>query len=153
MRSSIIGIVALSLLSCSSSATRPPAADAAAGPRTDAAAETAPAAQESHGWPVLGDLRPFCGGSATAGDGSEIVWNLFTSPRPPREVAADYSQRLGGDMLEESGNEWIWRHPSPRRPDRVLSISGGDRPTEDCPNPPAGTNAIVSFSEVRRPAP
>jgi hypothetical protein len=103
----------------------------------------------SNGFPVRPGMIHACGESVLSADGTEIVWDIFTSTDDPATVAEYYTQQLGTEGLEVGDGEWTWRMPPGQQvPDRVLSVSAPTAPHPDCPGLPADARTIGNFSQM-----
>jgi len=106
-------------------------------------------AATSNGFPVRPGMIRACGQSVLSADGTEIVWDIFTSTDDPATVAEYYTQQLGTAGLEVGDGEWTWRMPAGQQvPDRVLSVSAPTAPHPDCPGLPSDARTIGNFSQM-----
>jgi hypothetical protein len=99
---------------------------------------------------VLDHLTRLCDGRVYGVGGSEISWEVFTSPVPMDDVLAAYRPRLPDLDGERSGDAWHFRASSGRQTTRVLEIRPTPPPIlHDCPAAPAHTRTYVVFSQRR----
>jgi len=111
--------------------------------------DSAMTARTSHGWPVLGRLTRLCDGRVYGVGGSEISWEVFTSPVSMDDVLAAYRSRLANLEGGRSGDAWLFRASSGGRTTRALEIRPTPPPVlRDCPAPPAHTRTFVMFSQM-----
>ena len=103
------------------------------------------------GWPVLDRLTRLCDGRVYGVDGSEILWEVFTSPAAVDDILAAYRARLTDLRAEQTSDGWRFRATSGERITGVLGIGPAPPPfLGNCPAAPAGTRAFVAFSQMLR---
>jgi len=111
--------------------------------------EVADEGATSHDFPVMPGMAHACGESVLGGDGSEIVWDIYSTTEPLETVAAWYDERLGTGGLETTDEKWTWRMPpGAERPERVLSLTPATAWHPECPGLPADAVTIGNFSNM-----
>ena len=103
------------------------------------------------GWPVLDRLTRLCDGRVYGADGSEILWEVFTSPAAVDDILAAYRARLRDLRAEQTRDGWSFRATSGERITGTLGIGPAPPPfLRDCPAAPADTRTFVTFSRMMR---
>jgi hypothetical protein len=111
--------------------------------------DTVMTARTAFGWPVLDRLTALCSGRVYGAGGTEISWEVFTSPAPLAGIVAAYRSRLRHVEGERSGDTWRFRAASGERTTRVLEIRPTPPPIlHGCPAAPADAQVFVVFSQM-----